>query len=577
MSAGQIVETLKANGEDFEWYPTTQEIVDRLAGKIFSKREGGEGEYECDYGSVLDIGCGNGSFFEKIDRTDQQKFNATGDHRKLLRTRYGIEKSFALCGNLPNDVVIIGSDFNEQTLIDKKVDLIFCNPPYSEFEAWAEKIIMQGNCKAIALVIPCRWKLCQGISYALKKREMEAEILGTFDFLNAERRARAKVDLLFITAAEDEYKGRRYRKDAKDPFDVWFDETFKISAEKEKVYDSQREEQKRQELVAKGDTAEMLVQFYDKDMQKLYANYRQLETLDADIFRELKVDVKNLKAGLRERIGGLKHLYWDELFRKYDRITKRLTSKDRKKVVERLHDNTAIDFTMGNIFQLTLWLIRNSNTMFDEQVTDYFFSLCNAETIHRYKSNLRWDEDSWRYIKDGFGGIRSRSEIDEHRKRLKNIMLDYRIVVQAWRNFREDWPSTEMSEDCFDFLEDTYIIAGNLGFDVEKVLPDNRRSVSIDEWRNFDVHLTDGSLFANIKLYKNGNRHVKFCREFMQRLNVEMARINGWIRDKGDAASEMGMTAAEVERFWGSNRKIEISAGRQLLGLPVEEETDACA
>ena len=43
MSAGQIVETLKANGEDFEWYPTTQEIVDRLAGKIFSKREGGEG------------------------------------------------------------------------------------------------------------------------------------------------------------------------------------------------------------------------------------------------------------------------------------------------------------------------------------------------------------------------------------------------------------------------------------------------------------------------------------------------------------------------------------------------------
>lgn len=280
MSAGQIVETLKANGEDFEWYPTTQEIVDRLAEKIFSKQEGGEGEYECDYGSVLDIGCGNGSFFEKIDRTDQQKFNATGDHRKLLRTRYGIEKSFALCGNLPNDVVIIGSDFNEQTLIDKKVDLIFCNPPYSEFEAWAEKIIMQGNCKAIALVIPCRWKLCQGISYALKKREMEAEILGTFDFLNAERRARAKVDLLFITAAEDEYKGRRYRKDAKDPFDVWFDETFKISAEKEKVYDSQREEQKRQELVAKGDTAEMLVQFYDKDMQKLYANYRQLERLD---------------------------------------------------------------------------------------------------------------------------------------------------------------------------------------------------------------------------------------------------------------------------------------------------------
>lgn len=568
MNTNQIVEALKETGEDFEWYPTTQEIVDRLASRIFKKRSYGHGEFECEYHSVLDIGCGNGSFFEKLDRTEPQKVNAASDYGVMLGCRYGIEKSFELCNRLPNNVVIIGSDFHEQTLIDKQVDLIFCNPPYSEFENWAEKIIMQGNCKAIALVIPCRWKVNPKISYALKKRGMKAESLGTFDFLNADRRARAKVDLLFVTTDEEDFDGRHYRRKPNDPFDVWFDETFKISAEKEAVHSWEKEEERRKEIVAKGDTAEILVQFYNADMEKLCSNYRQLEKLDADIFRELKVDMKNLKAGLKERISGLKHLYWDELFRKYDRITERLTSKGRRRVIKKLNDNTAIDFTLNNIFQLTLWLIRNSNTMFDEQVTDFFFSLCNAETIHRYKSNLRWDEDNWRYIKDGFGGIRSRSEIDEHRKRLKNIMLDYRIIVQAWSNFREDWLSTEMSEDCFDFLEDTYVIAGNLGFDVEKVLPDNRRSVSIDEWRNFDVHLTDGSLFANIKLYKNGNRHVKFCREFMQRLNVEMARINGWIRDKGDAATEMGMSAAEIEKAWGSNRKLELAAGKQLLGLP---------
>ncbi len=125
-----------------------------------------------------------------------------------------------------------------------------------------------------------------------------------------------------------------------------------------------------------------------------------------------------------------------------------------------------------------------------------------------------------------------------------------------------------MSSDCLDFLEDTYIIAGNLGFDVVRELPCDKGDVNVDKWRNFDVHLKDGSLFANIKLYKNGNRHVKFCEEFMQKLNVEMARINGWIQDKGDAASEMGMSAAEIERFWGSNQKIEIAAGKQLLGLP---------
>lgn len=444
MSTNQIVERLKENGEDFEWYPTTQEIVNCLAKKIFTKRSYGQGEYECKYHSVLDIGCGNGSFFEKIDRTEEQKFNETSDYGKMLRTRYGIEKSFELCERLPGDVVIIGSDFHEQTLIDKKVDLIFCNPPYSEFELWTKQIIMQGNCKAIALVIPCRWRMHPEITYALKKRGMKAESLGTFDFLNADRRARAKVDLLFITADDVEFDGRRYRKEANDPFDVWFDETFKISAEKEKGHEWERNEAKRQELVAHGDTAEMLVQFYNSDMEKLYSNYRQLETLDADIFKELKVDVKNLK----------------------------------------------------------------------------------------------------------------------------NIRLDYRIVVQAWSNFRDSWSREGMSDDCYDFLEDTYIIAENLGFSVGRILPKDKHEICVEDWRNFDVHLADGTLFANIKLYKNGNRHVKFCKEFMQKLNVEMARINGWVQDKSEAATEMGMSAAEIERFWGSNRKIEITAGKQLLGLP---------
>lgn len=572
MGANQIVETLKATEEDFEWYPTTQEIVDCLARRIFTKREYGRGEFECKYHSVLDIGCGNGSFFEKLDRTEAQKVNEAGEYGKMLRTRYGIEKSVALCDMLPRDVVIIGSDFYEQTLIDKQVDLIFCNPPYSDFEGWAEKIIMQGNCKAVALVIPCRWRLSERISYALKKRNMEAEALGTFDFNNAERRARAKVDLLLVTFRKERFEGRsgyRWSEEVEtDPFDVWFDETFKICADKEKVYDSDRREEKRREIVEHGDTAEMLVQFYNADLQKLHENYRQLEKLDADIFRELKIDIKNLKKGLRERISGLKHLYWDELFRKYDRITKRLTSKGRRRVIERLHDNTAIDFTLKNIFQLTLWLIKNSNTMFDDQVTDFFYSLCNPETIHRYKSNLRWGEDDWRYIKDGFNRG-WRDEQEKHRKSLKNIMLDYRIVVRAYSNFDDSWSIRgSMSGDCYDFLEDIYIIAENLGFDVARELPQDRSDISIEDWRNFDVSLKDGSSFANIKLYKNGNRHVKFCKEFMQKLNVEMARINGWIQDKSEAADEMGMTAAEVERFWGSNRKIEIAAGKQLLGLP---------
>lgn len=551
----QLISEIKENHEDFEWYPTTSEIVKAFAAFLKTKKKIRENFGFC--GSILDIGCGNGGFFQKL----------CSDSLFKNVKKYGIEKSMLLSEQLPDDVVLLGTDFNQQTLIDKKVDVIFCNPPYSEYEEWAEKIILQGNTPLIALVIPARWTNNERIKYALERRNMRAEVVGTYDFSNAERKARAKVDLVIVSAKKSE----RYDADLKinDPFDVWFDDTFEINAEKDKYktkYDSDIKAEIKNELSVKGDTAEMLVQFYNRDMEKLYNNYRKLEEIDADLFNELKVNVPMLKESLKKRLQGLKHIYWDLLFRKYDKITSSLTSTGRRKVIDRLNNNTAIDFTLENIFQLTLWIIKHSNTLFDEQISEYFYSLCNTENIHRYKSNKRWSDDDWRYLKENlteYGHIKQ-----EKVRQLKNIVLDYRIIVTAYSNFDISW-CCRLSESCIDFLSDTIIIGKNLGFDVDFVFPDRYADIDIDDWRNFDIKTKDGKVFANVKLYKNGNRHVKFCKEFMQKLNVEMARINGWVQDKSEAVREMDITADVIDSVWKSNLKIGVETGKKLLGLTV--------
>ena len=551
----QLISEIKENHEDFEWYPTTSEIVKAFAAFLKTKKKIRENFGFC--GSILDIGCGNGGFFQKL----------CSDSLFKNVKKYGIEKSMLLSEQLPDDVVLLGTDFNQQTLLDKKVDVIFCNPPYSEYEEWAEKIILQGNTPLIALVIPARWTNNERIKYALERRNMRAEVVGTYDFSNAERKARAKVDLVIVSAKKSE----RYDADLKinDPFDVWFDDTFEINAEKDKYktkYDSDIKAEIKNELSVKGDTAEMLVQFYNRDMEKLYNNYRKLEEIDADLFNELKVNVPMLKESLKKRLQGLKHIYWDLLFRKYDKITSSLTSTGRRKVIDRLNNNTAIDFTLENIFQLTLWIIKHSNTLFDEQISEYFYSLCNTENIHRYKSNKRWSDDDWRYLKENlteYGHIKQ-----EKVRQLKNIVLDYRIIVTAYSNFDISW-CCRLSESCIDFLSDTIIIGKNLGFDVDFVFPDRYADIDIDDWRNFDIKTKDGKVFANVKLYKNGNRHVKFCKEFMQKLNVEMARINGWVQDKSEAVREMDITADVIDSVWKSNLKIGVETGKKLLGLTV--------
>lgn len=554
-TVNQLISEIKENHEDFEWYPTTSEIVKAFAAFLKTKKRLRENFGYC--GSILDIGCGNGGFFQKL----------CSDSLFKNVKKYGIEKSMLLSEQLPDDVVLLGTDFNQQTLIDKEVDIIFCNPPYSEYEEWTEKIILQGNTPLIALVIPARWTNNERIKYALERRNMRAEVVGTYDFSNAERKARAKVDLVIVSAKKSE----RYDADLKinDPFDVWFDDTFEINAEKDKYktkYNSDIKAEIKNELSVKGDTAEMLVQFYNRDMEKLYNNYRKLEEIDADLFNELKVNVSMLKESLKKRLQGLKHIYWDLLFRKYDNITSRLTSTGRRKVIDRLNNNTAIDFTLENIFQLTLWIIKHSNVLFDEQISEYFYSLCNTENIHRYKSNKRWSDDDWRYLKENlteYGHIKK-----DKVRQLKNIVLDYRIIVTAYSNFDTSW-CCRLSESCIDFLSDTIIIGKNLGFDVDFVFPDRYADIDIDDWRNFDIKTKDGKVFANVKLYKNGNRHIKFCKEFMQKLNVEMARINGWVQDKSEAIKEMDIPADVVNSVWKSNLKIGVETGKKLLGLTV--------
>ncbi len=563
-SINQLVSEQKKNGEETEFYPTTFEMVSKIASYL---NENVRDEIK----DVLDIGCANGCFFEKLDKANCYKdenasWNSPLRHRKFSGriNKYGIEKSLFLLNECPDDITILGTDFYQNNLIDKKVDLIFCNPPYSDFKTWMKKIITEANAKYIILIVPSRWSDDESIKRLLEERGYESDIIDTTDFLEAERKARAYVDIIYLHPKTSIFRGEKYEESIKDPFDYWFENTFKINADKdtETKYDTEtrKKEAIKSELVEGKNVAEILVQLYNKDTEKLYSNYKALETLTPPLLKELNVNVKELKKAIKMKIEGLKNLYWHELFDHYDKITSRLTHKKRNEILNKLGENINIDFTEENIYQLTFWIIRNANRLFDEQLKDYFFELCNSENIHRYKSNKRWNEDEWKYVKEASehcGYYRK-----ENRDKIKNVQLDYRIVTTGNSNFHYDsWNRTyeyKLTADAVNFINDTKIIAENLGF-----------IITIDEdeiGSNFNAY-RNGQVFINFKLYKNGNRHLKFDPAFMKKLNVEMARLNGWIHDKKEAEKELDLTEMEVERYWNKNFSINANTGFKLLGF----------
>ena len=117
-------------GEDFEWYPTTNEILAAMTRDLAFEIDDRHWRSRTPT-SFLDIGAGNGKVLRAVARLER------------IGALHAIEKSSTLLQSLPDNVFILGVDFWNTSLFDKEVGFIFSNPPYSRFEEWSAKILRE--------------------------------------------------------------------------------------------------------------------------------------------------------------------------------------------------------------------------------------------------------------------------------------------------------------------------------------------------------------------------------------------------------------------------------------------------
>lgn len=561
MTVAAVVRELKDQSEDFEWYPTTDEMINVVKADMLKYFYDYEGPHDKKIKvhipvNVLDCGAGDGRILDKL---------ANGGDK------YAIEKSRTLIDLMPEDVFIIGTEFFQSTLIDKKIKVLFCNPPYSEYTQWAEKIILEANASMVYLILPTRWQESEPIKDALKLRDAECKIIHTTDFMNAERSARATVDILSIKLFQSKY-GNRHDILYEDPFDVWFEQTFKFNAdkkergkhEKETVRNTTLKDQLDKQLTTGKSLVPALVELYNHEMEHLHKMFVSISRLDADILEELNVSVKGLKESLQQRIDGLKNRYWKELFNNYERITKRLTHASRETMLEKLTSHTSIDFTESNVYAVTIWVIKNANKYFDTQLVNLVEKMIDKANIVLYKSNKRlYTDQDWR------------SSWGSHciPENLRDFGLELRIIlhnVGGINSGDHSWDySNGLNSRAHRFLDDLAAVAGNLGF----ILPSwvNSRQV-VDEWRSnkkveFYMNKAEKKMLMQVKAFKNGNLHIKFNQEFIRMLNIEFGRLKGWLTNHIQASEELNIPVEFAEKFFKGNFHLPTGTGLLLLGM----------
>jgi hypothetical protein len=525
-----LLDSVIQSDQDFEWYPTTDRMIAAVKKRLSAQ-----------FDSIMDIGAGDGRVLVEL--------GTKSTHGRKL---YSIEKSSVLVQAQPDEVIPVGTDLFEQNLSCLQVDYIFCNPPYSQFEAWASVIIESGYAQKAFLVIPRRWIDSKTIAGAMKKRGAKAKVIHSDDFQEAERRARAVIDIIEISYP---LKDNSYRDEVKDPFDAWFDEHVStFDQEKDLKEDAAGTDMARLRKLA---TIGEMVEAFDEEYARMEANYRAIFKLDYAILKELGIEKENVREGIKKRMAGLKTKYWQLLFEKLDTITSRLSTKTKSGFIEKLTGRTAIAFTTNNAYAVVLWAIKNANKYFAEQLIQLFRELSTFEGVSNYKSNQKtWEKDGWRY------------QANDH----SHYALDYRIVLckhaaifsdKDGHGFgRYDYPGN-LEKGCHEIIDDIIAVMGNMGFSPYAETPSRVRYWGGGEWQ--DWMMKDGNPLFQVKAYKNGNLHLRFKPEAIKTLNVEAGRLMGWIRSREDVVSQLGYTPEESQTYYGASQKIGVS-NIKLLG-----------
>jgi hypothetical protein len=547
------------NDQDFEWYPTTDEILSCIRDDIYNFHKLEEYRYRysrrsmgidfddnsfrdnepsiLSLDSFLDIGAGDGRVFDRITREINRK-------KVRIGKRYGIEKARLQGDNLiKNDVALIGRDFFETALIDRSFTCVFSNPPYSEYKKWCIKIAKEVNATLIYLVIPQRWKVDSDLQQ-LFSSVGKVTTIGSFDFTEGERAARAKVDVVKIMV-----------NDKNDTFRSWVENNIGTFERNEEVNldieDDMNAPDKWYQLKEHNDnTVAVMVENYNEDMHNLVTTFQSLGSIDWGIISQLGVSKDDVLSKIKSDIANLKNRYWRLVINNLDEITSRLTHKMRQEILSEITWFNELDFNENNIRTIALWVIENFNKYTRQQMLDVYDKITDFNNVRAYKSNDKWIEDSWRYTN----------------KVPTKYSLDYRIVVSiGYQLFDSSYNNNAKYGNP---IEDLAIVARSLGFDnwgIYGASYPHKFNYSEKCYCYKKEHKDKEDVLFEYKIYKNNNVHFKLDKDFLRVLNVEVGKERGWIKNPADLQSEFDMNPEDAMKFFTNSGLKTISTNDLLM------------
>lgn len=592
-----LIQTLKDNNQDFEFYPTTNEILVKIANTLKDSLSKDHNYRQTNSFTILDVCAGNGNALSALKQHLKEEKEI--DFINLQ----GIEKSPILYGTWDESIELVGTDFFQENLYNKTADILFCNPPFSQTETWFKRLL--DNCssriKHIFFVCPSK----QGLSdkyhdmfddfrfnkdkynkHGIQMTVLQNEHSESFSFKTADRSARVETVVLHIDLSE--YAHLRYveRTDEDALFKQYFPE---LQNKLERTEDYSYRQQEREdrdaaintlmlEQTGEQDLVRILVDAFNKERDEFLDAYNKLNDVPVLLLNKLNIDLSKAKKLLFKTLKELDSTYWGKLLQLYEPLKQKLTSQSINLLMNYVSERN-ISFTYDNCLAVTLLAIQKTNDMIVGQLLDKYKHWAEVGNYKSYKSNQRLFNEG--YFKDfvepedlNVQGVHSAGPkwgntplekimpfgIGERKK------LEYRIVDchLSFKNGCYSWNNFDINSSGMRAVNDIIVIARNLGYAVtnfEQVCDyGDRISVFATDRNGKEIVLFD------FKVFKNGNAHFFLNKGLMIDIMLVVGKHLGWIHNKEQAVDDLGITSEEYDN---AVKDLHLVSPASIKGLPM--------
>ncbi|CAH7189854.1 conserved hypothetical protein [Vibrio chagasii] len=555
-----IVKEIANSSEDYEFYPTTTEIIDTLVSDL--------DKHFSNANSFLDIGAGDGRVLSAILKSKKPSHLSSEFSKSLFFGDYhtnrkplelmAIEKSRKLIDVLPAEIFPVANDFFNTTLMSIDATVTFSNPPYSIYVQWVMKVLSETRSKAVYLVIPISWKDNKHIADKINERNATVTELGRFSFKDAERKAKVETSLLRIELPyDDDNKNQPLHKWVKE--NILYSEAFDQTNEKQPISSLLSSQcSGKGPLVNGSDYVSSLLELYQQQSTRLLEDFKAVNSLSKAAIDALNLNVINVSRRMNDAINNLKQEFWHELFSRLDSIYLNLPSSRIHGFKSLLMKRTVADFSEENIRNLLSW-INNSITMFDsEMFEDVIGGFMNGVNTQRYKSNKSTFIDAnWRYKAD-------KNKNSQYMLQTKRIVYSETTLSQG---INEDG---KLLSSLHNVVQDMLVIANNRRYDTSKSFDIlNQHAWASGKPLEFHYHNSESGedeILFTVKAFKKANLHFHFNERLINEINVEWGRLKGWVSSAKQASDEMGIDIEECIEIFDKQASNRIQNNPLLLG-----------